>query len=99
MKKIVHIKIKGKNPIDTGYYDTNLGRIQYNGFGWRDSQMNKVFPEYHFEEIELPSEEEISKMKVLKDRPTNIDLQRLHGFKSGANFILNHLKSNTNETD
>jgi len=46
--------------------------------------------EWWLEEIELPSEEEIS--KEVKDRNNFLKL----GFIKGANFILNHLKQNTN---
>lgn len=44
------------------------------------------------EEIELPSKEEIYSESFKSDKTPK-------DFIKGANFILNHLKSNTNETD
>lgn len=86
-----------KDGVYQGYFHTEFGIVKYSKYdGWK---LSRKYPDYFLEEIELPSMDDIMEFKVLKDKPTNIDLQRLRGFKSGANFILNHLKSNTNETD
>jgi len=56
-------------------------------------------PDYWLKEIEIPSEEEIEH----EEHQHFIQSDRNHyfkdGFKTGANFILNYLKVNTNETD
>lgn len=106
-KQTVFIKrypSKGELPSKRGIYISNVGEVKWckkHGFYYETiiATVKTSNVKWFFQEIELPSEEEIAELRVLKDRPTNIDLQRLHGFKSGANFILNHLKSNTNETD
>ncbi len=50
------------------------------------------------EEIELPSEEEIEAGHGLTHHPHIVDFNNgyIEGFEDGANFIINHLKSNTN---
>ncbi|WP_312698183.1 hypothetical protein [Sphingobacterium mizutaii] len=59
--------------------------LEFGGFG-----DNECY-DYWLEEIELPSEEEILNVAP-KTRCVN-------QFHNGANFILNHLKSNTNESN
>lgn len=74
---------KGERPSKDGIYITDSGenRFRYHRF--------ELDTKWWLEEIELPSEEEIQSVAP-KTRCVN-------KFWNGANFILNHLKSNTNE--
>ena len=83
-KQTVFIKVSciDRLPLVSGYYHTDEG-ISYYSDIFEDWSYNV---EYWLEEIELPSEEEIS--KEVKDRNQFLKL----GFIKCANFILNHLK-------
>ena len=76
---------KGELPSKNGYYLTQVGIVHFRG--WFNNWI-----EYWLEEIELPSEDYLQDIAI-KTTPFRTS------FMSGANFILNHLKSNTNETD
>lgn len=81
---------KGELPSKNGYYLTQVGIVHFRG--WFNNWI-----EYWLEEIELPSEEELNEKSDLKKGSSM--WFHSQGFTQGANFILNHLKSNTNETD
>lgn len=103
-KQTVFIKrypSKGELPSKEGMYNTNKGIMSLSKtFDWiNQHNYTDKAPEYWLEEIELPSEEDIKNF---------IDSQPYYGYgttefkegiEEGANFILNYLKSNTNETD
>lgn len=65
------------------YYETILGTVKTCNVKW------------FFQEIELPSEEDIREESI-KYYGNTPGIRSLNIFKHGANFILNHLKSNTN---
>lgn len=79
---------KGEFPKESRIYITNAGALHYlHPFQrWLDND-----PQWWMQEIELPSEEDIE----IKGREewwyTDLE-ESLQPFKSGANYILNHLK-------
>ena len=76
-----------------GYFHTEFGLVKYSKYdGWK---LARKYPDYFLEEIELPSEEDIENYGRDEYWYTNMG-ETLEPFKNGANFILNHLKSNTN---
>lgn len=84
-KQTVFIKrypSKGELPSKNGYYLTQVGIVHFRG--WFNNWI-----EYWLEEIELPSKEDIGVGDFINE-------EHKLGFTEGANFILNHLKSNTN---
>lgn len=90
-KQTVFIKrypSKGELPKEDGYYLTQVGVVHFRG--WFNNWI-----EYWLEEIELPSEEEIRNNLLEQGTSANYALYQ-SGHEDGANFILNHLKSNTN---
>ena len=85
---------KFKDGVYQGYFHTEFGLVKYSKYdGWK---LARKYPDYFLEEIELPSEEEIeNKFPTHNGSGTRLDINI--GRQEGANFILNHLKSNTNE--
>lgn len=83
-----------KDGIYQGYFHTEFGLVKYSKYdGWK---LARKYPDYFLEEIELPSEEDVqSRSRMMSNG--NAILRKI--FTRGASFILNHLKSNTNETD
>ena len=92
-KQTVFIKrypSKGDIPkVDDRDYLTDKGLLKFEKgkwfSWWQADQYTPAYPNYFLEEIELPSE------GILEALDYN------GGFADGANFILNHLKSNTND--
>jgi len=101
-KQTVFIKkypSKGQFPNDASDKATNLGQCFYNRLigRWCDKNYKPVDVEFYFEEIELPNEEEIKKSYHKNSLQYRTDLfVPIDYYTRGANFILNHLKSNTN---
>ena len=96
-KQTVFIKrypSKGELPKTPDYYDTNVGRVFY--VNERFDRPKKYYPSWFLEEIELPSEEEMQS-EIYHE---SMESEHAYDFQQGAkhmqNFILNHLKSNTN---
>lgn len=81
---------KGELPKEAGFYITNIGKIPF-----RNNLFGK-YAEWFLEEIELPSEEEMQS-EIYHE---SMEAEHAYDFQQGAkhmqNFILNHLKSNTN---
>jgi len=103
-KQTVFIKrylSKGELPtVDDREYLTDKGLLKFEKgkwfSWWQDDQYTPSYPNYFLEEIELPSDEDVqSRSRMMSNG--NAILRKI--FTRGANFILNHLKSNTNETD
>lgn len=98
-KQTVFIKrypSKGELPtVDDKKYLTDKGLLMFEKgkwfSWWQADQYTPAYPNYFLEEIKLPTEEEIYLESGKKSKRT---FQR---FIEGANFILNHLKSNKNE--
>jgi len=85
---------KFKDGVYQGYFHTEFGLVKYSKYdGWK---LAREYPNYFLEEIELPSEEEIEMEEYHNFIQSDRNLYFRDGFKTGANFILNHLKSNTN---
>ncbi len=90
------VSVKDREPEKYGYYDTNVGNIEYSpspGYGW---QYGMPYPDYWLEEIELPSEENLT-TNVLYHNNTvyhDINMQEAcnNGIKMCYNYILNTLK-------
>lgn len=80
----------GEFPKGNGDVFSDMGVLEYSEvYGW------DVDPEWWLEEIELPSEDEVNfKYPLNSEEPYKTSLHV--GCRQGANFILNHLKSNTN---
>lgn len=94
-KQTVFIKrypSKGELPKEDGFYITNIGKIPF------INNLSGKYAEWFLEEIELPSDVEIRNNLLEQGTSANYALYQ-SGHEDGANFILNHLKSNTNETD
>lgn len=87
---------KGEFPIKGGGYYSEKGIVFYNKNRreFEDYLLSyDINIEWWLEEIELPSEEAVlqnSENILVSSNEYSI------GFESGAKFILNHLKSNTN---
>ncbi len=95
---------RGELPKTAGYYDTNVGRV----FCVNEifDRPKKYYPSWWLQEIELPSEEEVckgvdSRYKEWQDKGVVSNINESAAYKAGLvdtrNFILNHLKTNTNE--
>lgn len=77
---------KGELPKGNGDVFSDMGVLEYSEvYGW------DVDPEWWLEEIELPSDVEIT---IEADKIDN--WKESYEFERGVNFILNHLKSKTN---
>ena len=75
-----------------------LQQFYFDGKEFKDLFDDHPFPvKWWLEEIELPSEDELNEKSDLKKGSSM--WFHSQGFTQGANFILNHLKSNTNETE
>jgi len=101
-KQTVFIKrypSKGELPKEPGEYDTNLGRLEYfaNQKAWRFLYK----PEYWLDEIKLPSEEDVAQKVIKQERGHRYAVDYNNGYDMGFqdcyDFILNHLKSNTQD--
>lgn len=90
MKQTVFRKVyvKDRLPVSFGEYITDIGYMFYNnGQKYFEDRQGVGFPEWFFEEIEMPTEKDIY---TLSSRcATN---ERMNGFEEGANYILNKLK-------
>ena len=104
-KQTVFIKrypSKGELPtVDDREYLTDKGLLKFEKgkwfSWWQADQYTSAYPNYFLEEIELPSEEEIEQEEYHNFIQSDRNHYFKDGFRTGANFILNHLKSNTNE--
>lgn len=89
---------KGELPKQDGIIVlTTNERLTYSKtFGWVTFQnYTTKAPEYWLEEIELPSEEDLSYDMGMPPRKGSDLWWHDQGFKNGANFILNKLKGET----
>ncbi|MDM1049487.1 hypothetical protein [Sphingobacterium hotanense] len=86
-----------KDGVYQGYFHTEFGLVKYSKYdGWK---LARKYPDYFLEEIELPSEEWfIKEVEKLTNHSLNKEWRYTvsMGYLACANFILNHLKSNTN---
>ena len=86
-----------KDGVYQGYFHTEFGLVKYSKYdGWK---LARKYPDYYLEEIELPNEEEMQS-EIYHE---SMEAEHAYDFQQGAkhmqNFILNHLKSNTNESN
>jgi len=83
-----------KNGVYQGYFHTEFGLVKYSKYdGWK---LARTYPDYYLEEIELPSEEEMQSEIYHESMEAEHAYDFQQGGKHMQNFILNHLKSNTN---
>ena len=90
-----------KDGVYQGYFHTEFGLVKYSKYdGWK---LARKYPDYYLEEIELPSEEDVTQKVIEQERGHRHAIDYNNGYDMGFQdcyeFILNHLKSNTNETD
>ena len=108
-KQTVFIKrypIKGESPKHNKVYTTDLGEkifsVSNNSF-MSSFGMGQISPKWWLEEIEILSEDNLPTNVALHHKTMYHDNNLQEAWNKGVimcyDFILNHLKSNTNETD
>lgn len=90
----IKVPVSDRLPSYYGLYDINEGILEYStAGGWLYPQPT---PEYWFEEIELPEEEEVNFKYPLNKEELHKTTLNI-GCRTGANFILDKLKDHLNE--
>lgn len=94
----IKVPISERFPKESGDYYSNIGRVYFkaNKFYLRDEQVITKTSSvvWWLEEIELPTEEEMNKLKPFPD--DSVVAVYDSGFYNGANFILDKLKGGNN---
>lgn len=82
----IKVSVSDRRPKKSGHYYTDKGKQRFNvGTGMFSSCKSGV-TEYWFEEIEIPTEQEIYAESGKNSTRTHL------AFERGASFILNHIK-------